>query len=159
MKERKEYRQARIVNRKDKNFGKVIWVYKMPDSRFFANRWGAKYGPRAYFGDELEFDFDKPIPVMYCLENDERGPWTLGYVHPDDIKKVTPKNGTSERYGVPYIKVNGKNTQLDVFDMHDGIPARPRLVIALDKFKAPTWSPSWNWNVYCENRETAKKAE
>ena len=156
MKEKKEYRQARIINRKDKNFGKVIWVYKMEDSMFFANRWGAKYGDRAYFTDELSFDIDSPVPVMYCLENDERGPWTLGYVHPNDFLRVTPKSN-STRYADSYIKIDQVNKPLDVFDMHDGIPARPRLVAPLDKFKAPTWSPSWNWNVYCENREKSNK--
>lgn len=152
MKEKKEYRQARIINRQDKNFGKVIWVYKMEDSMFFANRWGAKYGDRAYFSDELSFDVDKPIPVMYCLHNDVRGPWTLGYIHPDDIKKVTPKNDDD-----PYVKVNCVHCKtVEVFDMHDGIPALPMLVMPLNKFNAPTWSPSWNWNVYCENRENNK---
>lgn len=152
MKEKKEYRQARIINRKDKNFGKVIWVYKMEDSMFFANRWGAKYGDRAYFTDELSFDIDSPVPVMYCLNNDARGPWTLGYVHPNDLKKVTPKNGSD-----PYVKVNHTlNGTLDVFDMHDGVPARPRLVMPLDKFNAPAWSPSWNWNDYSDRRNSEK---
>lgn len=152
MKEKKEYRRAQIINRKDKNYGKIIWVYKMEDSMFFANRWGAKYGDRAYFGDELSFEVNKPIPVMYCLENDERGPWTLGYIHPEDLKKVTPNNSNE-----PYARVNKGISVLDVFGMHDGVPARPKLVMPLNQFHAPAWSPSWNWNVYCENRENNKK--
>ena len=159
MAEKRNYVKVRVIDANHKNFGKVIEVYKLEDTRFFANRWGARYGDRAYFSDQLEFNPFEPIPVMYSLQNDDRGPWTLGYVHPDDIKKVTPKGEVSERYGEKYISVNGNGkVELEVYDMHDGIPARPRLVMALNKFRAPKWSPAWNWNVYCENREAAKTA-
>lgn len=155
MKEKKSYRKVRVIDPKHKNFGKVIEVYKMEDSRFFANRWGAKYGDCAYFSDQLSFSPYEPIPVMYVLGIDERGPWILGYIHPDDIKKVTPKNEDEK-----YVKVNRKNfTELEVYDMHDGVPAIPGLVAPFDSFTPPTWSPAWNWNVYCENRNNPKKAE
>lgn len=156
MKEKRTYVKVRVIDRNHRNFGKVIDVYKLEDTRFFANRWGAKYGPCAYFSDQLSFTPYDPIPVMYNLSNDPRGPWTLGYVHLDDIKKVTPKGEVSQRYGEQYVRVNDGKTELHVYGMHDGIPAMPKLVMPLNLFHAPTWSPSWRWDVYCENREKAK---
>ena len=149
MKQKKEYVKVRVIDPKHVNFGKVIDVYKMEDTRFFANRWGAKYGDKAYFGDQLDFNPDKPIPVMYNLTDDVRGPWSLGYAHPDDIKKITPK-------GDDYIKLDWEKSGVYIFDYQDGIPACPKYVMPLSKFKAPEFVPNWYWIYYCGNRKLAE---
>ena len=91
-----------------------------------------------------------PIPVMFS-HNGDKGPWKLGYIHPDDLPKITP---TDPKYDA--VIVNIWERDVDVFQMSDGIPDIPRWIVPLDKFKVPDWRPSWNWGTYCENRKNNK---
>lgn len=142
----KEIKKALVVDKNDKYFGKTVNVYKIEDDRFFANRWGDAdpESDRCWFKDQLAFNSgNDPIPVMFSVDGDIRGPWQLGFIHPDDYKTVVDKDGM----------VNYFETDVNVFGMFDGIPYIPKLITPLKDFKAPAWRPSWNWNTYCENRK------
>ena len=89
-----------------------------------------------------------PIPVMFS-HNGEKGPWQLGYIHPDDLEKITPADQNS-------AIVNIWERDVDVYQMSDGIPDIPKWIVPLDKFKVPDWRPSWNWCTYCEHRKNSK---
>jgi hypothetical protein len=92
----------------------------------------------------------EPIPVMFSYTS-QKGPWQLGYIHPDDLPKITP---TDPKYDS--VIVNIWERDLEVYEMDNGIPAIPMYVVPLEKFKAPDWKPEWNWDVYCENRKNNK---
>ena len=91
-----------------------------------------------------------PIPVMFTYD-DTLGPWTLGYIHPDDLPKITP---TDDKYDA--VMVNIWKRDVEVYQMDNGIPDIPKYIIPFDKFKTPRWTPKWNWDVYCENRGNNK---
>ena len=144
MTQKKKYIKVRIIDRNEDKFGKVIDVYKMEDTRFFANRYGAKYGDRAYFGDQLSFTPYEAIPVMYSVYTNERGPWALGYMHPDDWVKSVNKLG--------FINQSFEN-EIPVFDTILGNKIYPKMVVELSEFKAPAFMPFLEWTNYCETRK------
>lgn len=92
----------------------------------------------------------EPIPVMFSYES-KLGPWQLGYIHPDDLPKVDYLDANGEP-----AAVNLWGRDVEVHGMDNGIPAVPKFIVPLEKFKAPRWVPSWNWGVYCENRKNNK---
>ena len=94
----------------------------------------------------------EPIPVMFAYE-DKRGPWQLGYIHPDDLTKLAYFY-YSDTYKEP-AAVNLTDREVEVYEMDNGIPAIPKYIVTLDNFEAPAWTPSWNWDVYCERRSKA----
>lgn len=83
-----------------------------------------------------------PVPVMFSYE-DPKGPWELGYIHPDDYSKVDGGMNV----------VNIWKRDVEVYQMDDGIPAIPKYIVPLNQFRAPEWRPKWHWDTYCENRK------
>ena len=145
MEKRKKYIKVRIIDRNEDKFGKVIDVYKMEDTRFFANRYGEKYGKRAYFGDQLSFTPYDAVPVMYSELVNDKGPWTLGYMHPDDLVKAINNLG--------FINQNSED-EIPVFDTILGNKIYPKMVVEFSHFKVPAFMPFWAWTAYCETRKT-----
>lgn len=142
--EKKQWIKARVIDKNHPKYGKVVEVNKVADTRFFANRWEIKRCQKLVFGDQLDFkDVNEPVPVMFSLYGSPNGPWHLGYIHPDDLSKIDKI----------HIQADQANSRLTtpVFDVFDGIPCYPAKIVLFKDFK-PNWNPSWNWNVYCANR-------
>ena len=144
MTQKKKYIKARIIDRDEDKFGKVIDVYKLEDTRFFANRYGTKYGDRAYFADQLSFTPYDAVPVMYSELENTKGPWTLGYMHPDDLVKAIGNLG--------FINQNSED-EIPVFDTILGNKIYPKMVVEFRHFKVPAFMPFWAWTAYCETRK------
>ncbi len=149
--------KARVIDTKHPKFGQVVDCCRVPDTRFFGNRYQIKNARHLVFGDQLTLlkdgEIDKPIPVMYSAYGNSRGPWSLGWIHPDDYKTVYNNFIAHKLCNITSKSTAHIESLVNVMHQFDGIPCYPQLIVPLENFTAPDWAPDWRYDVYCEGRK------